>query len=296
MAATPRAPSAWWSGAGGRSRRWWPRRRTRRSPPRHPGRAQRRGGAAQDGEGVAVLARQLHLDLGVAGLGGILRHRWGAGRRVACRGLGAGGPGHRRRGGWPGCCRCPSGCRWWARGGRRRGDGAAVAGPQAGVGVVGGDQLDAVAGGEFHGGLPAARGGYEPSWWRMGSGRSPSWAPWPRSTTRVPSRSTWTRGVAGVDGVRERPGGLLGEADLGVGLAGLQLVEQVGDGDPVEVHRRPCSIRRAGIRGAGMALVSGPGRHHGLVRCPGSPATGATRGWAAGGGRSRWREHAGGRR
>jgi hypothetical protein len=32
------------------------------------------------------------------------------------------------------------------------------------------------------------------------------------------------RGGAGVDGVLERPGGLLGEADLGVGLAGLQLV------------------------------------------------------------------------
>src|SRR5215218_11053300 len=36
------------------------------------------------------------------------------------------------------------------------GDGAAVSGPQAGVGVVGGDQLDAVAGGELHGGLPTA--------------------------------------------------------------------------------------------------------------------------------------------
>jgi hypothetical protein len=47
---------------------------------------------------------------------------------------------------------------------------------------------------------------------------------------------------------------LLGAAGLGVGLAGLQLVEQVGDGGQVEVHRRPASIRGAGIRGAGMAL------------------------------------------
>jgi len=39
---------------------------------------------------------------------------------------------------------------------------------------------------------------------------------WPRSTPLVHRRVD--------DGVRERPGGLLNEADLAVGLAGLQLV------------------------------------------------------------------------
>src|SRR6266545_1840404 len=48
----------------------------------YPGVAERCSGAAQDREGVAVLPRQLHLDLGVAGLGGVLRRGWGAGRRA----------------------------------------------------------------------------------------------------------------------------------------------------------------------------------------------------------------------
>jgi len=61
-------------------------------------------------------------------------------------------------------------------------------------------------------------------------------------------------GVAGVDGVLGRPGGLLGEADFGVGVAGLQFLEQVGDGDPVEVYPWPCSIRGADIRSAGRLL------------------------------------------
>jgi hypothetical protein len=143
----------------------------------HPGLAQGRGGAAQDGEGVAVLAGQLHLDFGVAGLGGILRRGWGAGRRVGVvageeadpvAGVGQDGQG---------AAVVPGDVDGGLGGVGNAGDGAAVTGPQAGVGVVGGDQLDAVAGGAFHGGLPAARGGDEPSWWRAGSGRSPSWAP-----------------------------------------------------------------------------------------------------------------------
>jgi hypothetical protein len=39
-----------------------------------PGLAEGAGGAAQDGEGVAVLAGQLDADLGVAGLVGLLGH------------------------------------------------------------------------------------------------------------------------------------------------------------------------------------------------------------------------------
>jgi hypothetical protein len=50
--------------------------------------------------------------------------------------------------------------------------------------------------------------------------------------TGVRSRSTWTAALP-VDGVLERPGGLLSEANVGVGIAGLQLVLEVGDGDPV---------------------------------------------------------------
>jgi hypothetical protein len=53
----------------------------------------------------------------------------------------------------------------------------------------------------------------------------------------VPCSSTWTGGVGGVDGVLERPGGLLGKADLSVGVAALELVDEVGDGDPVSVQR-----------------------------------------------------------
>jgi hypothetical protein len=62
------------------------------------------------------------------------------------------------------------------------------------------------------------------------------------------------RGIRRVDGVLERPGGLLGEAGLGVAVAGLQRLDEVGDGDPLEGHPCPSSIRCAGIRGAGMAL------------------------------------------
>jgi hypothetical protein len=43
-------------------------------------------------------------------------------------------------------------------------------------------------------------------------------------------------GVGGVDGVLERPGRLLGEADLGVGAAGFQLFDQLDDGDLVGVQ------------------------------------------------------------
>jgi hypothetical protein len=60
-------------------------------------------------------------------------------------------------------------------------------------------------------------------------------------------------GGGGVDGVLERPGGLLGEADLGVGITALQVLDQVGYGDPVFKHGRS-SIRGAGSGDAGRVL------------------------------------------
>jgi hypothetical protein len=53
-------------------------------------------------------------------------------------------------------------------------------------------------------------------------------------------------GVGGVDAVLKRPGGLLGEADLGVAVTRLRLGEQVGDGEGVGGHGHS-SIRAAGI-------------------------------------------------
>jgi hypothetical protein len=42
-----------------------------------------------------------------------------------------------------------------------------------------------------------------------------------------------------VDGILERPGRLLGEADLGVGVAGFQLLDQLDDGELAFVHGLP---------------------------------------------------------
>jgi hypothetical protein len=70
VAVTASRPRPWWFAAGGRSRRWWPRRRTPRSAPAAP---RRRAAPRRCGPGsrsVAVLVRQLDLDLAVAELAG----------------------------------------------------------------------------------------------------------------------------------------------------------------------------------------------------------------------------------